>query len=110
MDVLVLLLSEMTVMKVRLCETVSVDVETDVDVDCHEVLSEFSRRLEQCELNNELPPYRSLMLPLVDFATKLMANIPSKAITKCRDDQRAEVVKRLQAELDRWNEIYISAE
>ena len=97
-------------MKVRLCETVTVNVETDLDVDCHEVLSEFGRRLKQCELNDELPPYGLLMLSLVDFATKLMANIPSKAITECRDDQRAEVVKRLQAELDRWNEIYISAE
>ena len=97
-------------MKVRLCESVTVDVETDVDVDCHEVLSEFGRRLEECQLNDELPPYRSLMLPLVDFATKLMAKIPSKAITKCRDDQRAEVVKRLQAELYRWNEMYIAAE
>lgn len=97
-------------MKVRLCESVTVDVETDVDVDCHEVLAEFGRQLEQCELNDELPPYRSLMLPLVDFATKLIANIPRAAITKCRDDQRAEVVKRLQGELDRWNEIYVSAE
>jgi len=47
------------------------------------------------------------MLPLVDFATKLMANIPMKAITRCSDAHRAEVVKRLKAELDRWNEIMI---
>ena len=94
-------------MKVRLCESVTVDVETDVDVDCHEVLCEFGRRLEQCELNNEIPSSRSVMLPLVDFATKLMANIPMKAITRCSDAHRAEVVKRLKAELDRWNEIMI---
>jgi len=97
-------------MKVQLCETVSVDVETMVDVDVNEVLSEFSRQLESCELNGDLPPYKKLMLPLVDFATKLMARIPKAAIVKCTDAQRAEVVQRLQAEADRWNEIYVSAE
>lgn len=97
-------------MKVRLCESVTVDVETDVDVDVNEVLSEFGRRLDESELNQDLPPYRALMLPLVDFATKLMAKIPNAAITKCRDDQRAEVVRRLQSELDRWNEIYVAVD
>ncbi len=97
-------------MKVQLCETVTVDVETMVDVDVNEVLCEFARQLESCEMNEELPPYKKLMLPLVDFSTKLMARIPRAAIVKCRDDQRAEIVKRLQAEIDRWNEIYVSAE
>lgn len=97
-------------MKVQLCETVSVDVETMVEVGVDEVLMEFSRQLESCEINSELPPYKSLMLPLVDFATKLMAKIPSNAIGRCRDDERAEVVRRLQAEADRWNAIMVSAE
>jgi hypothetical protein len=96
-------------MKVQVRETVSVDIETEVEVDVGEVLMEFSRKIESAEMNGELP-YRSVFLPMVDFATKLMAKIPSKSISKCADNQRAEVVKRLQAEADRWNEIYVSAE
>jgi len=97
-------------MKVQLCETVSVDVETEVDVDVNEVLMEWSRRLETFEMNDDLPPYKSLMLPMVDFATKLMGKIPHDAIVKCTDAQRAEVVRRLQFEIDRWNTIMVSAE
>ena len=92
-------------MKVQLCETVSVDVETTVDVDVNEVLMEFSRRLETCEMNEDLPPYKSLSLPLVDFATNMMARIPAAAIGKYKDSQRAEVVRRLAAELERWNAV-----
>jgi hypothetical protein len=96
-------------MKVQVSETVSVDIETEVEVDVGEVLMEFSRKIESAEMNGDLP-YKSVFLPMVDFATKLMAKIPSKGISKCADNQRAEVVKRLQAEADRWNEIYVSAE
>jgi hypothetical protein len=95
-------------MKVQVSETVSVDIETEVEVDVGEVLMEFSRKIESAEMNGDLP-YRSVFLPLVDFATKLMAKIPAKGISKCTDSQRAEVVLRLQAEADRWNEIYVSA-
>jgi hypothetical protein len=94
-------------MKVQICETVSVDVETTVDVDLNEVLMEFSRRMETCEMNEELPPYKSLALPLVDFATNMIARIPSVAIAKYKDSQRAEVVRRLVAELERWNGIIV---
>jgi len=96
-------------MKVQVSETVSVDIETEVEVDVGEVLMEFSRKIESAEMNGDLP-YRSVFLPMVGFATKLMAKIPSKGINKCTDSQRAEVVLRLQAEADRWNEIYVSAE
>jgi hypothetical protein len=92
-----------------MCETVSVDVETEIDVDINDILMEFSRKIESAEINGDLP-YRAVFLPLVDFATKLLARIPSKGIGRCADSQRAEVVKRLQAEADRWNEIYVSAE
>lgn len=97
-------------MKVQMCETVTVDVETEIDVDINDVLMEFSRQLESCKMNNSLPPYKRLMLPLVDFVTRMMGEIPLAAIIKCTDEQRAEVVQRLQVELDRWNEIMISAE
>jgi len=96
-------------MKVLLCETVSVDVETNVDVDVNDVLMEFSRRFEEAELNGELP-MKYAFLPLLDFATKLLARIPPKAIGRCRDDARAEMVKRLDAESERWATIMISAE
>ena len=96
-------------MKVQMCETVSVDVETMVDVNENDILCEFARKIESAELNKDLP-YRSVFLPLVDYATKLMAKIPSKAIGRCSDEQRAEVVRRLQFEAERWNEIYVSAE
>lgn len=96
-------------MKVQLCETVSVDVETMVEVDVDAVLMEFSRRIESAEMNGDLP-YRSAFLPLVDFATKLLAKIPSKGIARCADSQRAEVVKRLTEEAERWNAIMVSAE
>lgn len=97
-------------MKVQLCETVTVDVETYVDVDVNAVLMEWSRQLQSFEMNDDLPPYKTLMLPMVDFATKLMNRIPHDAIGKCTDAQRAEVVRRLQFELHRWNSIMISAE
>lgn len=96
-------------MKVQMCETVSVDVETEIEVNENDILCEFARKIESAEINGDLP-YRSVFLPLVDYATKLLAKIPSKGIGRCSDDQRAEVVRRLQAEADRWNEIYVSAE
>ena len=96
-------------MKVQLCETVSVDVETEVEVNENDILCEFARKIESAEINDDLP-YRSVFLPLVDYATKLLAKIPSGGIGRCSDHQRAEVVKRLQEEADRWNEIYVSAE
>lgn len=96
-------------MKIDISETVSVEVETTVDVDINEVLIEFSRRLDFAERTGDLP-CMSAFLPLLDFATKLMARIPAKGIGKCTDSQRAEVVKRLQAEVERWNAIYVSAE
>ena len=98
-----------TEMKVQMCETVSVDVETMVEVNEGDILMEFSRKIESAEVNGDLP-YRSVFLPLVDFATKLMAKIPSKGIGRCSDSQRAEVVRRLQEEADRWNAIMVSAE
>lgn len=96
-------------MRVQLCETVSVDVETTVDVDVNEVLMEFSRRFEEAELNKDLP-MKFAYLPLLDFATKLMAKIPQAAISHCSDAARAEMVKRLDAESERWATIYVSAE
>lgn len=98
-----------TEMKVQMCETVSVNVETMVEVNEGDILMEFSRKIESAEVNGDLP-YRSVFLPLVDFATKLMAKIPSKGIGRCSDSQRAEVVRRLQEEADRWNAIMVSAE
>jgi hypothetical protein len=98
-----------SVMKVQLCETVSVDVETTVDVDVNEVLMEFSRRFEEAELNKDLP-MKFAYLPMLDFATKLLARIPSAAIGHCSDAARAEMVKRLDAESERWATIYVSAE
>ena len=89
-------------MKVQICETVSVDVETTVNVDINDVLMEFSRRIESAEINGDLP-YRSTFLPLVDFATNLMAKIPDKGIGKCTNSQRAEVARRLYEEAARWN-------
>jgi hypothetical protein len=96
-------------MKVQVCETVSVDLETTVEVSVDDVLMEFSRKIESAEINGDLP-VRSVFLPLVDFATRLLAKIPSKGIGKCRDDQRACVVERLQAEAERWNMIMVDAE
>lgn len=88
--------------KVQICETVSVDVETSVDVSVDDILSEFSRQLESCDLNHELPPYRRIMLPLLDFTTKLLARIPVAAIEKCTEAQRVEVLNRLEKEWSRW--------
>ena len=96
-------------MKVQICETVSVDVETTVDVNVDDLLMEFSRKIESAEMNGDMP-YKSVFLPLVDFATKLLAKIPSKGISKCADNQRAEVVKRLMAEAERWNDIYVAVD
>lgn len=89
-------------MKVQICETVSVDVETTVNVDINDVLMEFSRRIESAAMNGDLP-YKSAFLPLVDFATKLMAKIPDGGISKCTNSQRVEVAKRLYEEGTRWN-------
>ena len=88
-------------MKVQVCETVSVDIESTVDVDVNEVLMEFSRRFEEAELNGELP-IKFAYLPLLDFATKLMARIPQEAINSCQSTARAEMVKRLTDEIRRW--------
>lgn len=96
-------------MKVQLCETVTVDVETMVDVDVNEVLAEFGRRFEEAKLNNELP-MKYAYLPMIDFATQLLAEIPTAAIGKCTDFQRAAMVERLTAEAERWNAIMVSAE
>lgn len=85
-------------MKVRMCETV--DVEAIVEVSPEAILSEFSARFEEA---GDDYPMRSAFLPLVDFATKLLSRIPAKAIGMCSDSQRAEVVSRLQAEVERWN-------
>lgn len=92
-------------MKVRMCETV--DVEAEVEISPEAILNEFAARFE--DAGNDLP-VRSAYLPLVDFATKLLARIPAKAIGKCQESQRAEVVKRLQAEADRWNEIMVAVD
>lgn len=94
-------------MKVRTCENVEVDVTVDVDVNA--VLCEFSEQFTRAEGFGDLP-VNSCYLPLIDFATKLMARIPSAAIAKCKDSQRAEVVKRLRDEAERWNTIIVSAE
>ena len=91
-------------MNVRICETV--DVEAEVEISPQAILNEFAMRFENAD---ELPA-RSTYLPLVDFATKLLARIPQKAIGTCKDSQRAEVVARLQAEAERWNAIMVSAE
>ena len=85
----------------QICETVSVDVETQVDVSIDDVLMEFSRRLETAEMNQELP-IRTVFLSLVDFTTKLMAKIPQKGIESCPTPQREAVVDRLKKELQRW--------
>lgn len=92
-------------MKVRMCETV--DVEAEVEVSPEAILQEFAARFEDA---GDDYPVKSAYLPLVDFATKLLERIPSKAIGKCKDSQRAEVVARLQAEAERWNAIMVSAE
>jgi hypothetical protein len=96
-------------MRVQMCETVSVDVEATVDVDVNEVLMEFSRRFEEAELNRDLP-MKYAYLPMLDFATKLLARIPTSAIGHCSDAARAEMVKRLTDEAERWNAITICAE
>lgn len=96
-------------MKVNVFETVSVDVETSIDVDVNTVLNEFSSRMEEAEQLGDLP-VRSVFLPLVDFATKLLSRIPNQGICRCLDSQRVEVVKRLQEELDRWNAIMVSVD
>ena len=94
-------------MKVRMCETV--DVEAEVEVSPEAILNEFAARIEDATGESK-PPINSVFLPLVDFATKLLARIPAEAIGKCKDSQRAEVVSRLQAEAERWNAIMVSAE
>jgi len=95
-------------MKVLMSEQVTVDVESLVDVDVNHVLMEFSRQIDAAHFNDELP-VKSCFLPLLDFATKLLAQVPSKAIGKCSDDQRAEMVRRLKVEASRWNRISVSA-
>lgn len=94
-------------MKVQICETVSVDVETTVNVDVNDVLMEFSRRIESAAMNGDMP-YKSAFLPLVDFATKLLNHIPLNGIGKCSESQRSEVVLRLREEADRWNSFAVS--
>ena len=39
-------------MKVQICETVTTDIETEVDVNIDDILNEFSRRIETAEMNN----------------------------------------------------------
>lgn len=94
-------------MRVTVFETV--DIQTEVDVSVHDLLVEFSERMDRAEQYGAVP-YQSVYLPLVDFATKLLARIPQKGIGACLDSQRAEVVKRLTAEAERWNEIYVSVD
>jgi hypothetical protein len=96
-------------MKVRLCETVSVDVETDVNVDVNEVLMEFSRRFEEAELNQECP-VRYAFLPLMGFATRLMARVPEAAMRRCNDAEMAQVIRRLRAEAERWATVYVTGD
>lgn len=87
----------------------NVDVEAEVDVSIDDVLEEFGRRFQDAEDAGECP-HRSVYLPLVDLATRLLARVPSKAIVACQDSQRAEVVKRLTAEAERWNEIVVAVD
>lgn len=94
-------------MQVRVCE--SVDIDTMVDVSIDDLLNEFGERIEQAEERKEFL-IRSVFLPLVDTATRLLARIPDKAIGRCKDSQREEVVKRLQAELDRWSAVWESVD
>jgi len=96
--------------KIKFSEVVNVEVDGEVDVDCNGVLCEFSDKLKALEAANELPNYNRLILPLVDFATKLMARIPKQAIARCSDEQRREVALRLKTELERWDGIWIAAE
>jgi len=94
-------------MKVRMCETV--DVEAEVEVSPNAILDEFRLRIEDAMADSSCP-VKSVFLPLVDFATKLLSRIPAEAIGKCKDSQRAEVVSRLRAEAERWNEIMVAVE
>ena len=96
-------------MKVQICETITTDVETEVDVNINDILNEFSRRIETAEMNSELP-CKSVFLPLVDFATRLMARIPADGIAKCKDIARVEVAKRLRDEAERWAATYDESE
>jgi len=101
--------------KIKFSEVVNVEVGGEVDVDCNDVLCEFSDKLKALEAANELPDYNQLILPLVilplvDFATKLMARIPKQAIARCSDEQRREGALRLKTELERWDGTWIAAE
>jgi hypothetical protein len=85
----------------------TVDVEAEVDVTVTEVLIEFGKMLE--EVGSDLPVRRTF-LPLVDFAMRLLAQIPIAAIAQCKGSQRAEIVHRLQAEAERWDTIIPDAD
>ena len=86
-------------MKVRMFETVNVD--TEVDVSAVDVLNEFAARFEDAA-NDGSCPVKFAYIPLVDFATKLLAQIPDLAIAKCTNQQRATVSDRLRSESERW--------
>lgn len=94
-------------MKIQVCETVSVDIETTVDVSTNDVLMEFSRRLEEAEINEKKPSAKMVALPLLDFATRMMERIPDSVIADCTDLQRGIVGERLTKELKRWNPMVI---
>jgi 23S rRNA U2552 (ribose-2'-O)-methylase RlmE/FtsJ len=89
-------------MRVQVCETVNVDIETFVEVNVNSVLCEYARQIEECELNSEPPSFR-MWLAMLDFCTKMLAKVPDCAVSKVKPESRAEMVKRLQAELDKWS-------
>ena len=84
------------------------DVEVTVDVTTDEVLTHFSNEIEEAYRVDETRP-RSVMLPAIDWCTKLMARIPDKAVAEFTDDQRTEIISRLRAELDRYELANVSA-
>jgi hypothetical protein len=90
-------------MRVQVCETVNVDIETFVEVDANSVLCEYSRQIEECELNNK-PPSSRMWLAMLDFCTKMMAKVPDYAVKNVKPESRAEMIKRLRMELNKWSD------
>lgn len=81
-------------MKVRVCEDVTVD--TEVDVDLHDVITEYWLRIESAD---ELPRGA---LSVVDGATRILAAVPDSIIARASPMAVTEAINRLTIELTRW--------
>lgn len=94
-------------MKVTTCE--NIDVEVSVDVSYGDVISEFHAEIRLAQEAGEVR-VRSVVLPAIDSATRLLAAIPDASIAQLLPEHLAEIIKRLKTELARYEPPPVNAD